>query len=196
MSGSQISKYVGRMKRNFCVFNKLVCECSLDKEQDDVIRSQKRKPVDWKRTIEMCYYPKTISAFLVLLHPGLLLKPEIQDVLLFGTLPRWVGECDGVQQRADRPAHARRPHARRGPQGAAQPHQRATIFPLPLLCQQRSPERHLSSCCLQLRSCNDCGSECTRWLEGDALFKTLLPQPQNLRAVCLLGFLFMFSFAI
>lgn len=136
-----------------------------------------------------------MSVFFVLLptHHGPLLKPNIQAVLLSGALPCWVVECNCVQQCADQPAHARRPHARRCPQGIAQPHQGATLFPLPLLCQQRSPERHLSSYCPQLWSRNDCGNECTRQLEGAAPFKTLLPQPQTSRAVRLFGFyLFLF----
>lgn len=108
------------------------------------------KQVDGNTTVEMCCVAKTISVFLVLLPT--LLKPEIQAVLLSGALPCRVVECDGVQQCADQPAHARRPHARRGPQGAAQPHKGATLVPLPLICQQRSPERHLSSYCLRLRS--------------------------------------------
>lgn len=135
------------------------------------------KQVDGNTTVEMCCVAKTISVFLVLLPT--LLKPEIQAVLLSGALPCRVVECDGVQQCADQPAHARRPHARRGPQGAAQPHKGATLVPLPLICQQRSPERHLSSFCLRLRSWNDCGSECTTRLEGAAPFKTLLPQPRE-----------------
>lgn len=122
---------------------------------DDIIRPQFAfcyifviKQVNKNPTIQMFNVPKNISFFClflpILLILGLCWNPVLQAVLLSGALPCRVVERDGVQQCANQPAHAPRPHARRGPQGAAQPHQGAPVFPLPLLCQQRSPERHLS----------------------------------------------------